>query len=69
MTSRRFYGSYFRWFEGGHLLPMERPVSAAEQILALLRAMGVGDLPGAVDHCAREVLAAAGSATPFRSPA
>jgi pimeloyl-ACP methyl ester carboxylesterase len=41
LCSRHFVGPYFRWFEGGHLLPMERPEEAARALIALLADMGV----------------------------
>jgi pimeloyl-ACP methyl ester carboxylesterase len=46
-ASRRFAMPHFRWFEGGHLFPMERPAEAAACLLALLSEMGILGARGA----------------------
>lgn len=40
-ATQRFVGPHFRWIEGGHLFPFERPDAAAGLVRALLADMGV----------------------------
>ena len=40
-ATQALVGSRFRWFEGGHLFPMERPVETAGVIRELLASMGI----------------------------
>lgn len=40
-ASKRFVEPNFRWFEGGHLFPMERPLEAAAALMGLFGAMQI----------------------------
>lgn len=37
--TRRLVGERWRWIEGGHLFPMERPLDTAQAIVAMIEAM------------------------------
>lgn len=44
-TARRLAGEHFHWIEGSHLFPMEHPDQTADQVVAILQDLHIGQPP------------------------